>query len=263
MLAIVRAFEEIQADDDPEGRPGLLALDEPTPFLPKEGVGQLFGLVRSITIRGSSVVFISHSIDEIMQITDQITVLRDGVVAGEATTGDATHDQVVEMIVGRVMARAPRVKKTTCDTPSVFARLSNLAGKMLKPTSIDLRKGEILGNGIPIARVQIGALLTSGVLAATAGIVYAGVLGSADPYSGMNYLLPAFAAAFLGATMILPGRFNAWGSMIAVYFLGTGITGLSMLGVPLWVTNVFNGAALILAVTISQITRGREASDIG
>jgi ribose transport system permease protein len=118
-------------------------------------------------------------------------------------------------------------------------------------------------NGIPIARVQIGALVSSGVLAATAGIVYAGVLGSADPYSGMNYLLPAFAAAFLGATTILPGRFNAWGSMIAVYFLGTGITGLSMLGIPLWVTNVFNGAALILAVTISQLTRGREVSDIG
>jgi ribose transport system permease protein len=50
---------------------------------------------------------------------------------------------------------------------------------------------------------------------------------------------------------------------VAVYFLGTGITGLSMLGIPLWVTNVFNGAALILAVTISQITRGRETSDIG
>ena len=59
------------------------------------------------------------------------------------------------------------------------------------------------------------------------------------------------------------GRFNPWGTIVAVYFLATGITGLSMLGIPLWVTNVFNGAALILAVTISQITRGREASDIG
>ena len=101
------------------------------------------------------------------------------------------------------------------------------------------------------------------VLASAAGILYAGVLGSADPYSGLNYLLPAFAAAFLGATTIQPGRFNPWGTIVAVYFLGTGITGLSMLGIPLWVTNVFNGGALILAVTISQITRGREASDIG
>lgn len=118
-------------------------------------------------------------------------------------------------------------------------------------------------NGIAVDRVRLGALITSGVVAAAAGVLYAGVLGSADPYSGLNYLLPAFAAAFLGATTILPGRFNPWGAIVAVYFLATGITGLTMLGIPLWVTNVFNGGALILAVTISQITRGREASDIG
>lgn len=118
-------------------------------------------------------------------------------------------------------------------------------------------------NGIAVNRVRVGALVISGVISAAAGVLYAGVLGSADPYSGLNYLLPAFAAAFLGATTILPGRFNAWGAILAVYFLGTGITGLTMLGIPLWVTNVFNGGALILAVTISQLTRHREASDIG
>jgi ribose transport system permease protein len=118
-------------------------------------------------------------------------------------------------------------------------------------------------NGIAVDRVRVGALIMSAVLASAAGVLYAGILGSADPYSGLNYLLPAFAAAFLGATTIQPGRFNAWGTIVAVYFLATGITGLSMLGIPLWVTNVFNGGALILAVTISQITRGRETSDIG
>jgi ribose transport system permease protein len=118
-------------------------------------------------------------------------------------------------------------------------------------------------NGIAVDRVRLGALITSGGVAAAAGVLYAGVLGSADPYSGLNYLLPAFAAAFLGATTILPGRFNPWGAIVAVYFLATGITGLTMLGIPLWVTNVFNGGALILAVTISQLTRGREATDIG
>ena len=118
-------------------------------------------------------------------------------------------------------------------------------------------------NGIAVNRVRVGALVTSAVLSSAAGILYAGILGSADPFSGLNYLLPAFAAAFLGATTIQPGRFNPWGTIVAVYFLGTGITGLSMLGIPLWMTSVFNGAALILAVTISQITRGRETSDIG
>jgi ribose transport system permease protein len=118
-------------------------------------------------------------------------------------------------------------------------------------------------NGVAVDRVRFGALIASATLASAAGVVYAGVLGSADPYSGLNFLLPAFAAAFLGATTILPGRFNPWGAVVAVYFLGTGITGLTMLGIPLWVTNVFNGGALILAVTISQLSRGREATDIG
>ena len=118
-------------------------------------------------------------------------------------------------------------------------------------------------NGIAVDGVRAGALIASAVMASAAGIVYAGVLGSADPSSGLNFLLPAFAAAFLGATTIMPGRFNPWGAIVATYFLATGITGLSMLGIPLWVTNVFNGGALIIAVVVSQLTRGREASDIG
>jgi ribose transport system permease protein len=118
-------------------------------------------------------------------------------------------------------------------------------------------------NGIRVDRVRAGALVASSVLATLAGIVYAGVLGSADPFSGLNFLLPAFAAAFLGATSINPGRFNPWGTFIAVYFLATGITGLSMFGIPLWVTSVFNGAALIVAVTLSQFARGRAESDLG
>ena len=118
-------------------------------------------------------------------------------------------------------------------------------------------------NGIRVDRVRAGALVAASVLAALAGIVYAGVIGSADPFSGLNFLLPAFAAAFLGATSINPGRFNAWGTFIAVYFLASGITGLSMFGIPLWVTSVFNGAALIVAVTLSQFARGRAESDLG
>jgi ribose transport system permease protein len=116
-------------------------------------------------------------------------------------------------------------------------------------------------SGIDVGRVRVGCLVASGLLAALAGVIYAGILGAADPFSGLNLLLPAFAAAFLGATAIIPGRFNPWGAVLAVYFLATGITGLTMLGIPLWVTSAFNGAALILAVTVSQFARGREETD--
>jgi ribose transport system permease protein len=118
-------------------------------------------------------------------------------------------------------------------------------------------------SGINVNRVRIGCLVTSALLSSFAGIVYAGLLGAADPFSGLNFLLPAFSAAYLGATSIVPGRFNPWGTLVAVYFLASGIVGLTMLGIPIWVTSLFNGAALILAVTLSQFARGREEIDLG
>jgi ribose transport system permease protein len=118
-------------------------------------------------------------------------------------------------------------------------------------------------SGLRVGRLRWGALVASGVIAAAAGVLYAGVTGAADPVSGAGFLLPAFAAAFLGATSIVPGRFNPWGSFIAVYFLVTGITGLTLLGLESWVQDMFYGGALVLAVTFSQIARRREEHDGG
>lgn len=112
-------------------------------------------------------------------------------------------------------------------------------------------------SGLRVQRLRIGALMASGLISAAAGVLYTGTLGAADPTSGLSFLLPAFAAAFLGATAILPGRFNPWGSLVAVYFLVTGITGLTLLGVESYVQNLFYGGALILAVVLSQLVRRR------
>ncbi len=113
-------------------------------------------------------------------------------------------------------------------------------------------------SGIDTDRVRRGCLVASSLLGSLAGVLYAGTQGAADPVSGTSYLLPAFAAAFLGSTSILPGRFNPWGSTIAVYFLVTGITGLIFLGFSSFIQDMFYGGALILAVTLSQIVRGRQ-----
>ncbi|MHB1171711.1 MAG: ABC transporter permease, partial [Lacisediminihabitans sp.] len=85
-------------------------------------------------------------------------------------------------------------------------------------------------SGIRVSGVRTLALTLSGLLGALAGVMYVGNSGAADPTSGTQLLLPAFAGAFLGATVMKPGRFNPWGSIIAVYFLVTGISGLQMLG---------------------------------
>lgn len=114
-------------------------------------------------------------------------------------------------------------------------------------------------SGIRVSRVRILSFLAAGLIAALCGIVFAGTLDGADPSSGPTYLLPAFAAVFLGATTITPGRFNPWGAFIAVYFLGTGISGLQLLGLASWIQPVFYGGALVVAVAFSQLMRGRQA----
>jgi ribose transport system permease protein len=110
-------------------------------------------------------------------------------------------------------------------------------------------------SGLRVERLRMGALGASGLVSALAGILYAGSTGSADPSSGLQFLLPAFAAVVLGATSIQPGKFNPWGTLIAIYFLVTGITGLELLGVDPSVQDVFYGGALVLAVVLSQIAR--------
>lgn len=115
-------------------------------------------------------------------------------------------------------------------------------------------------SGIAVDRVRLCCLVASAVIASLAGIIFVGTSGAADPNSGTNLLLPAFAAAFLGATTITPGRFNPIGSFIAVYALVTGISGLSLMGIDTYVQDLFYGGALVIAVALSQLVRGREES---
>ncbi len=117
-------------------------------------------------------------------------------------------------------------------------------------------------SGIDTDRIRRRALLASSLMGAFGGVLYAGTQGAADPSSGAANLLPAFAAAFLGSTSIVPGRFNPFGALIAVYFLVTGITGLVFLGVSSFVQDMFYGGALILAVSLSQLVRGREEQQL-
>lgn len=117
-------------------------------------------------------------------------------------------------------------------------------------------------NGIAVDRIRLVSFVISGIISSLAGVLYLGTSGAATPTSGTELLLPAFAATFLGATAIHVGRFNVGGTFIAVYFLITGVTGLEILGMPLQVTDVFYGAALIVAVLGSRLL-GRAAMKRG
>jgi len=106
---------------------------------------------------------------------------------------------------------------------------------------------------IRVDRLRFISLMISATIAGFAGIVLASVIESGSPSAGTSYLLPAFAAAFLGATQLRGGRFNAIGTLIAVLLLGTGTTGLSLAAAPAWSEDMFTGVVLIAALAITGV----------
>jgi ribose transport system permease protein len=109
-------------------------------------------------------------------------------------------------------------------------------------------------SGVRVARCRTIGYLVAGLIAALGGIVWAASTGSVDPTTGgTELLLPAVAAVFLGSTCITPGRFNAPGTVIAVYFLASGAIGLEIKGAQDYVQQLFYGAALIVAIIVPKM----------
>ena len=108
--------------------------------------------------------------------------------------------------------------------------------------------------GVRVNRWSWIALVLAGGLAGFAGILYTSLTGPSFTF-GAGLLLPGFAAVFLGSTQISPGRFNVWGTLIAIFVLAIGVQGLQLLSGATWLSPMFNGIALIAAVALA-VTRG-------
>lgn len=108
---------------------------------------------------------------------------------------------------------------------------------------------------IRVNRLRFCSLLASSGIAGFAGVVLASSLSAGSPSAGTDYLLPAFAAAFVGATQFKNGRFNAWGTILAVLMLGTGVVGLGLTSAPAWASSMFTGVVLIGALGITGLQR--------
>lgn len=109
--------------------------------------------------------------------------------------------------------------------------------------------------GVRTNLVVIVALMVCGAIAGLAGSLVTAQLAAGDPSIGPGYLLPCFAAAFLGSTQFRGGRYNVWGAVLAVYVLAIGVKGLQLGGAPTWIPELFNGAALIVAVGMARLQR--------
>ena len=114
-------------------------------------------------------------------------------------------------------------------------------------------------NGIPVRRFVIGAFVTSGTLAAIAGVLLASKLRIGQASVGLEYLLPALVGAFLGSTTIKPGRVNVWGTMIGVIILAVGIAGIQQFGGSFYVEPLFNGVTLLVAIGIAGYAQRRRS----
>ena len=114
-------------------------------------------------------------------------------------------------------------------------------------------------SGIRTGRVVFASLVTSAAIAGFAGVLLTSKLGISDVTLGPPLLLPAFAAAFLGATQIKAGRVNVWGTVLSVYVLAMGIKGFQLAGATSWVNDMFYGVALAGAVALAT-RRGTQSA---
>jgi len=123
----------------------LLILDEPTSALSTKDVNNLFQVMKKLKKQGVAIIFISHRLEEVLEIADRLTVLRDSRKIGTFHIGDLTEDKIAELIVGRpVRDKYPKSNITALDEE--LLRLENIKVKdKLFNTSLYLRKGEILG----------------------------------------------------------------------------------------------------------------------
>ena len=124
----------------------LLVLDEPTAALTQPEVEELFEIMLDLKAKGIGMIYISHRMDEINRISDRVTVMRDGEYVGTVNTAEVTKDDIVKMMVGRViMGEQKTCSACPADAP-VILEVKNLnAGKEVRNVSFSLRKGEILG----------------------------------------------------------------------------------------------------------------------
>jgi general nucleoside transport system ATP-binding protein len=121
----------------------ILILDEPTAVLTPSETSDLFENLRRLRADGKSIVFISHKLDEVLEIADRITVLRRGVVVGETTPALTSKAKLAEMMVGRPVLF--RLEKPEVEIGEPVLRLEGLTGGRLRELSLDVRAGEIVG----------------------------------------------------------------------------------------------------------------------
>ena len=124
----------------------VIIFDEPSAALTEKEIADLFVIIRDLRAKNLGIVYISHRMDEIKVITDRVTVMRDGTYVGTLITNECTKEDIINMMVGRVIYEDPKTESAVPKDAPVVLKVEHLnAGKMVQDVSFELHKGEILG----------------------------------------------------------------------------------------------------------------------
>ena len=158
IVAIARAL------DGWEHPKNVLVLDEPTAALHGSEVGRLFGAVREVARRGAGVVFISHRLDEVIELADRVIVLRDGKLIADVGRGEYDHDDLVRLIAGQIASTSTVGHAPTRADAEPVLSARGISSTTISDLDLDLYPGEVLGvSGVlgsgreEVARVLFGA----------------------------------------------------------------------------------------------------------
>ena len=124
----------------------VIIFDEPSAALTESEIEEMFKIIRDLKKKDIAMVYISHRMDEIKVITDRVTVMRDGTYVGTLITNECTKEDIINMMVGRVIYEDPKTESAVPKDAPVVLKVEHLnAGKMVQDVSFELHKGEILG----------------------------------------------------------------------------------------------------------------------
>ncbi len=123
----------------------ILIMDEPSAALTETEIGELFRFIRTLKERGVGVIYISHRMGELKEISDRITVMRDGQYVGTVETAQTSMDEIIRMMVGRVIYEQPKTQNAVEKSAPVTLEAKGLKSREVKDVSFTLRRGEILG----------------------------------------------------------------------------------------------------------------------
>jgi ribose transport system permease protein len=222
------------------------------------------------------VFVISTAIGTVLGLTNGVIVAYLGVNSIIATLGTGTimaglvqaHTGGVPIYEGIPAALTDLGVHTALGVPYLFMIMVAMSvavwflltqmpfGRQLLATGSNLRAARL--TGLDVRRLVTGSFVCSGAVAGFGGVLQLAAQGSGDPaVGGLTFILPALAAVFLGATTWQPGTYNVPGALLGLFFVGTTVSGLTLAGVAPWVTDVFNGAAVVIAIVVSAQLRRR------